>query len=376
MKKFIPIVVLLLSLCPKAEAQWWSAVFGNEPLKISIVLPFSLDSDNPSTDFLDFYSGALSAVESQRSRGRDLDIDVIDFKQFGRSNESVALLSERLKGRDLVIGPANAADIRVVANICKELEIPVVSPLDRNAEALVEGNPYFFQVPVPKDWQIANMIRNIDPYGGTVTVFQSENPDDEYATMVRAALEDAGIGYRTMSYQIAKGIEMSEKLLPSFANGTHHQVIIACEEEAFASDVIRNLNLIARTVDGFEVYASGRIRNFDTIEQDALHNLDVHIFSPYYVDYQDTDTHNFILRYRSLYHTEPTAFSFSGYDITSFFISALCDLRGTFLYYIDYYTMQMTQGSFRFVRKNEGSGYINIRTRDVEYRPDGTTVVY
>ena len=82
MKKFIPIVVLLLSLCPKAEAQWWSAVFGNEPLKISIVLPFSLDSDNPSTDFLDFYCGALAAVESQRSRGRDLDIDVIDFKQF------------------------------------------------------------------------------------------------------------------------------------------------------------------------------------------------------------------------------------------------------------------------------------------------------
>lgn len=376
MKRFIPIVVLLLSLCPRAEAQWWSALFGNEPLRISLILPFAVDEGNPSTDFMDFYSGALTAVETQRNRGRDIDLDVIDFRQYGRSNESLSLLAERLKGRDLVIGPANAEDIRGVAHICREMQIPFVSPLDRGAESLVAGNPYFFQVPVPKDWQIANMIRNIDPYGGTVTVFQTENPDDEYAAKVRAALEDAGIGYRTMSYQIAKGIEMSEKLLPAFENGKRHQVIIACEEEAFASDVIRNLNLIARTVDGFEVYASGRIRNFETIERDALHNLDVHIFSPYYIDYQDTDTYSFILRYRALYHTEPTAFAFSGYDITSFFISALRDLRSTFLHYIDYYTMQMTQGNFRFIKTEEGSGYVNIRTRDVEYRRDGTTVVY
>ena len=376
MKRFIPIVVLLLSLCPRAEAQWWSALFGNEPLRISLILPFAVDEGNPSTDFMDFYSGALTAVETQRNRGRDIDLDVIDFRQYGRSNESLSLLAERLKGRDLVIGPANAADIRGVAHICREMQIPFVSPLDRGAESLVAGNPYFFQVPVPKDWQIANMIRNIDPYGGTVTVFQTENPNDEYAAKVRAALEDAGIGYRTMSYQIAKGIEMSEKLLPAFENGKRHQVIIACEEEAFASDVIRNLNLISRTVDGFEVYASGRIRNFETIERDALHNLDVHIFSPYYIDYQDADTHSFILRYRALYHTEPTAFAFSGYDITSFFISALRDLRSTFLYYIDYYTMQMTQGNFRFIKTEEGSGYVNIRTRDVEYRRDGTTVVY
>ena len=37
--------------------------------------------------------------------------------------------------------------------------------------------------------------------------------------------------------------------------------------------------------------------------------------------------------------------------------------------------MDLLQNSIRFVKTNEEGGYVNVHTRDIEYRPDNTVKV-
>ena len=39
------------------------------------------------------------------------------------------------------------------------------------------------------------------------------------------------------------------------------------------------------------------------------------------------------------------------------------------------YPMDLLQNSIRFVKTNEEGGYVNVHTRDIEYRPDNTVKV-
>ena len=375
-RRLSTIVAALLLACVSFDAgAQFSWLFGRtpQPLKVALVLPFRIYSDKPSSNFMDFYCGALMAVEEQRDRKRDIVLEVIDYSQYGTKPAELETL---LADCDLVVGPVDPADVAKVAEICHRREIPFVSPLDRNTAHLARSNPYFFQVPVSNEHQISNLISNLDGGNCRVTLIEDSNPDD-FAKSVKAALNEEGIRFRRVSYQISRGRIIVDSLRRALSPNMRNQVIIASETEAFASDVARNLNLIARSENlDLEVYASGRIRNFDTIDPEVLYNINTHFSTSYYIDYYDEQTHSFILKYRALYNGEPSPFSFSGYDIFTFFISALCDLKGTFFDYIDFYTLHLRQGNFRFRRYGYSGGFENTRTRDVEYTRDGKVSVY
>ena len=49
------------------------------------------------------------------------------------------------------------------------------------------------------------------------------------------------------------------------------------------------------------------------------------------IDYKDKDVIEFIKKYRAKYHTEPTDFSFRGYDCFFYFLNGLKELGPDFI---------------------------------------------
>ncbi len=371
MKRLRAILLIVLCACISLNA-------GARSVKVALILPFDVDSGNPNTNYLDFYAGALLAVENQRNAGVDIHLTVIDLPDL---MEDDAEFTDDLFRNDVMIGPVSAAEMTLFQRICKIFRIAFVSPLDPAAEEYAGDNPYFFQIPTSPERQAANLVARLKAEGdGPVTLFSNPVSPQEIQLEERyeKALTAAGIAYRKISYEVLRGRLITEELRAQMAPGGEslpQRVLIASEDEAFASDVVRNMSLLAISGIPVTLYAPNRLRNFETIDVANLYKLGLRISTPYYVDYTQEATRDFVLKYRALYGTEPSQYAFQGYDVLTYFIATLNDLGDAFFDFVEYYPMDLLQNSIRFVRSEEEGGYVNVHTRDIEYRPDNTVKV-
>ena len=120
------------------------------------------------------------------------------------------------------------------------------------------------------------------------------------------------------------------------------------------------------------MYAPSRVRTFETVDGSAYHKSQLHISSPYYVDYESDLVKSFIRAYRALYRTEPTQFAFQGYDLTRYF-AALCAKYGhrwtRALKWVDDSGLHT---DFHFEESRDGS-FRNTAIRRIVYNTDYST---
>lgn len=369
MKRFIIIATILLSACGfnDAHAQLFNFFPRKRPVKLALVLPFNSAADNPSRDCMDFYSGALMAAEAKKAEGVNIRLKVIDL---ATAKAAPAKFKEDIAECDAVIGPITYEDIKTILPYCKSAGVAMVSPLDHKAAALARTEPLFFQVPTPARRQALNMAESLlYNESGMVTVFYKSR-SEAYTNDVFSALDSAHVPYRKISYNVQRGRVITDSLRNALKPTARHHIIIASEDEAFASDAARNLNLLKRNNIPITVYGSSKLRNFETIDADVLYNLNLHVSTGYFIDYKNTETQNFVLKYRALFHAEPSQYAFSGYDIFTFFISAFNDLSNSFFEFVPYYTLNLLQCNIMFKKSTPDGGYVNSRTRDVELNND------
>lgn len=341
----------------------------SSPLKITMILPLKAGSDAPSANYFDFYSGALMALEESKRDGRFIELNVHDLSAVRDAGEITGLSSFRAS--DIIIGPADASAIEPFAAAAKEFRIPFVSPMDQKADKYLEDNEYFFQVPASAEIQMENMIRHLEyaPGDRVMLFYNSSMSEAQYVNSLKEILDVSGIKYKEVSYDILNGRTIVESVKESLSLTSVNKVIVASEVEAFASDVVRNMKVLSLPPEKYpiQVYCSNRLRNFDTIDTDTFYEVSAHISAPYYVDYSDAATKDFILRYRAMFNAEPTPYSYQGHDITAFFVEALHNFGKDIVRYADRLGARLLQCDIRFEQTSEGSGWYNAATRDIVY---------
>ena len=152
-----------------------------------------------------------------------------------------------------------------------------------------------------------------------------------------------------------------------------NHLMIASESEAFVNDVIRNINLMVHEKYDVAVYASSKIRGFETIEGENLHNANLHVSTSYYIDYDQKEVQDFIMEYRALFNTEPTPFAFQGYDIMMYFAGICSKYGNAWPSMLPFEDEEMLQSGFKFSRVSVGMseiGFVNTAIRRVTYGPD------
>ena len=347
-------------------------LFRKNSVDISLLLPLAAgDSTSGSRSNMDFYSGALLAARQLGKEGVGIDLSVYDV-----ADGQMHITEDRLKSSDVVIGPVSAGDLgRLLASAPNSTYI--VSPLDHRAEPLALSYKNFIQAPSSSAAQYADLADWIreekSPHDTVIIIHEKGIKDRTGINTLTQGLKENGIGFQTFSYNILEGRDIPDSLRSRMTLTARNHLMIASESEAFVNDVIRNINLMVHEKYDVAVYASSKIRGFDTIEGANLHNVNLHVSASYYIDYDQKEVQDFIMAYRALFNTEPTPFAFQGYDIILYFAGICSKYGNAWPAMLPLEEEELLQSGFRFSRVVVGQsevGFANTAIRRITYGPD------
>lgn len=334
-------------------------------VNLAIVMPFMVGTAKPSSSSIDFYCGALLAARDLGNDGTDINIDVYDVEDQSRS-----ITAGIVSDLDFVVGPLSPNDIRRTYTAIGS-DIVLISPLDPKGVELTEEYPKLIQVPTPHDFQYADLAQWIadesKPGDRTILVTEKGARSSDAMTSLVNMIDLSGLKYTTVSYSLLEGRDIIGSLKKATEEGAEHtnRFIIASESEAFVNDVFRNISLLSRENRRVEIFCHSKVRGYD-IEVESLHNNDLHVSLAYYIDYNSPDVIRFVKQYRALFNTEPTQFSFQGYDIVKYFSSLCAEYGDSWFNALGNVKKTMLQTTFDF---RDGSR-INEGVRRIEYEPD------
>lgn len=334
-----------------------------------LVMPFDAHGLKPRSGSIDFYSGTLMAVKELGDRGADIDLNVYDA-----SGGVIPVTEERLGLSDIVIGPVSAGDLAKTLDKCPDHTF-IVSPLDHRAEYLASEHANFIQVPTPSLLlyeDLAEWIREDRQSEDekVIVIYEKGARNIETMGVMSTILEKDGIPFSTFSYSILEGRDVQEPLMQMMNQNAANRVLVMSESEAFVNDVVRNLNLLIHSEYDVVLYGPSKIRSFETIEVDNLHNTRLHTSIAYYVDYDDPAVMDFVRKYRALYNTEPTPYAFQGYDIASYFLGMVSEYGKDWTARLETNEKEMLQADFRFIKEEGKEGCVNSGIRRIVYGPD------
>lgn len=334
-------------------------------VNLAIVMPFMAGTAKPSSSSIDIYCGALLAARDLGNDGTDINIDVYDVADQSRS-----ITAGIVSDLDFVVGPLSPNDIRrTYAAIGSD--IVLISPLDPKSVELTEEYPKLIQVPTPHDFQYADLAQwiadEVKPGDRTILITEKGARSSDAMTRLVNMIDLSGLKYTTVAYSLLEGRDIIGSLKKATEEGAEHtnRFIIASESEAFVNDVFRNISLLSRENRRVEIFCHSKVRGYD-IEVESLHNNDLHVSLAYYIDYNSPDVIRFVKQYRALFNTEPTQFSFQGYDIVKYFSSLCAEYGDSWFNALGNVKKTMLQTTFDF---RDGSR-INEGVRRIEYEPD------
>lgn len=356
------------SLSVKEDDRPW--IFSpKETVEMTMILPLKAGEENSSRNNLDFYCGALLAVYDLAEKGISTDLNIYDS-----TDGSHTLNEADLDRSDVVIGPIASSDLSRLLEVAPEKTM-IVSPLDQRAESLASRHSNFIQAPTPHRLQyndLVNWIKEDTQATDTVIVFTEKGAARTEAARQMIELTDsASISYIPFSYSILEGRDVLDPLKEKMTLTGINRILIASESEAFVNDVVRNLNILIHEKYNIVLYAPSKIRSFETIEVENFHNTSLHVSLGYFIDYENPQVKDFLLKYRALYNTEPTQFAFQGYDLTTYFIGSCSRYGNRWPEMLSSSDAYMLQSTFKY-RKVGDEGYVNNGVRRIVYGKDWT----
>lgn len=332
-----------------------------------ILMPFNASGEKRNESCMDFYCGALLAARELGENGLEIDLSIYDT-----GNGTIPVTQSRLDMTDIVIGPLASGGLETVASKVSSGTF-VISPLDHKAESLAEKYQNFIQVPSSGKSQLLDLAEWISGEmtgdDRIVVIHEKSLAGSENADMISGMLTDRGMKFSRFSYSILEGRNILDTLSALMTRTAMNRIIVASESEAFANDVIRNLNLLIHNKYRITLYSTSKIRSFETTDIDNLHNASLHVSTSYYIDYDRKDVQDFLLKYRAFFNTEPSAFSYQGYDIMKYFSGMISRYGDMWPSMLEREKADMLQSDFEFRKFPEG-GYSNCGVRRIIYGTD------
>lgn len=150
----VPSLVNSIPQETKKEYVTLSKKIGNSGVKkLVLFMPFNMskiegDTINSTSDrlkkdkflnmTLDFYSGALMAIDSAKSLGIPIDVKIFDSQETKNTSNVASIIKENhLEDSDAIIGPFYQNNAEETAKILGLNNVPVISPLSKDL-----GDPY------------------------------------------------------------------------------------------------------------------------------------------------------------------------------------------------------------------------------------------
>ena len=322
-----------------------------------------------SDNFVEFYAGVLMAVADMKDQGMSIDLSVHDVSETGDMDD--LLSGGKLYNTDLILGPVYAQAIERVLPYAQRHSINLVSPLDPRAEHLLPSHPGLFQVSPSFVCQQVKLLTDLSPDDPVLFVYDSSGVEaalsDSYAELL-SSFNDV----TTFPYKVEKGSAMRDTLAGLLAADLPFRVVVASNNEALVTDFTSNLSSVYSNLklkSPLTLYGQARWRNFENVDLEFFHAMNLRLVTPFFVDYKDTTVQEFVARYLADFKTEPSQFAFQGYDVAKYFLTALHHYGPHFENCISLLQVKLLQGNYNFRRITPGGGFINTSPSRIHYTP-------
>jgi hypothetical protein len=335
-----------------------------------------------SIDFLEMYEGILLASDTLRALGLNINLHIYDIKDD--TIEITRLIkSGKLSDMDLIIGPVYSHNLSIVSEYAKELGIPVVSPVPlMNNSALVK-NPTLYMASSSLEIAQKALAKKISEYYDYNIVFihaDSLGVDQDVKRFKNLIFTELSykLPYEDIKFKEFLFYSRSmfnndsiNRLSHALSEQSKNLIVIASEEPSVISEVI---DIISGLTRRFNIKLLGYpvIRDLDRLDQKELFDIDILVYSPYWIDYSKNNVRQFNLDFMQKFHTQPLekSYAWQGYDIAFYFLSGLAMHGKSFIDHPEIHNPDLLQSEFDFRRKSSADGFENHKLFMVRYTKD------
>ena len=357
-------------------------IYPGDTLHIGVFLPFctaknlELQEQN-NTDKLytltkmsvEFMRGFELAMDSLKMKGYHVNVHYFDNENDTNVLKTILNETDFFKF-DLFVGPLYQVNFKLVAEKAKELQIPIVSPVKVSSRLLLD-NTFVIKSHASSPSQIIYMSKFLGANykDSNLVIFSGGTPTDKrYSSIFQKYLNNS----------VNDSIAIHRIWTPSKANyqahitkGKHNYVALISSDEAFVSSTLSVFYRLMDEKTQISVFGIDSWQKFGSIDFEYLMALNVAYPKQQHVDYENDEVKQFLVKYREHYHTDPSKYVFSSFDIGIYFGTAMFESEGKWEDYISNTPKKGFSLSFDFVKIGAESGFENqggyvLRNEDYE----------
>ncbi len=336
----------------------------NDRKKLVLLLPFNLskiegDTINSTATrlkkdkflnmTLDFYSGALMAIDSAKSIGIPVDISIFDSQETKNSSNINAINEQNsLESADAVIGPFYQNNVEKTAALLKNANVAVISPLSKDVG---ESFPNLFQtIPTTDalkravfDYMIAkggNIIAVVDKKKESARQFIQQN----YSVVQFAALQENG----SLSAESFKKLLVKDKI---------NYIVLASENTGMIKWTMSTMmSVLANYSLELVIFEPNETLDTDEISFENLTKLKL-MYPSIAGENDSVEAQIFKKEYRKKNKIFPNIYATRGFDVTFDTMMRLAQGK-SFQETVDFAATKQVDNKFEYYKKRDG-GYTN-----------------
>ncbi len=309
---------------------------------------------------LDFYSGALMAIDSAKTLGLNIDVKIFDSEESKISSNVASIVEQHsISKADAVIGPFYQQYVEKVAEMLLPANVPVISPLSKeNGKSF----PNLYQAMPPADFTKGAMMDFMRQKAGNILVVNDPKRQTNREFITKNYAEAR---YVNVSETGAVDIENLKSLL---VRDKVNYIVLDTEKTGM---ILSTTNALLAEMANFQIQIA-IIEPNETLDFEEVSMKRLTILKLLYPSLTRENTtpqgQQFENAYKAKNKIFPSQFAVRGFDVTfdtmlrlsqgkSFADSALQDKT------------QQVESKFEYAPK-EGEGYTNKGVYILEYQED------
>jgi ABC-type branched-subunit amino acid transport system substrate-binding protein len=282
-----------------------------------------------SREGMDFYEGLQYSLAHTHSKQK------IEFLTFDtENNDSVVqelLKLDALKRCDLIIGPTNTSEAKLVAAFCKRNHIINIQPFVAS-KSISYDNPYLVRLVPTIDAHLQKEYEMVmDSFSDkNIIVYTTKHEHDLSAAK---QLDTLFRSYNAMNTGSSKlkytFVNTGDSSLPAARRSLNYHllpkeqniVLMTCYEEPMVNSMLRTAK------ENMVIFGMPTWIDAEQIRADYLSNAQPYFTDNFYADTSKAIVNDFIKDYTDTYNQRPSRYSYMGYDAMNY-LSLIFDRYG------------------------------------------------
>ncbi|HMK05907.1 MAG TPA: LysM peptidoglycan-binding domain-containing protein, partial [Flavobacterium sp.] len=309
---------------------------------------------------LDFYSGALMAIDSAKTLGLNIDVRIYDSEESKMaSNVANVVKNNKLETADAVIGPFYQQYVEKVAELLNEKDVPVISPLSKEI-----GKSYsnLFQAMPPSDFAKSAMFDYMMSKAGNIIVVSDPKrlANKEFISKKCPAAKFVGLTETgALDVENLKSLLVKDKL---------NFVVLDSERTGM---ILGTTNALLNEIANFQIQLviieANETLDFEEISMTRLTILKM-LYPSLTRENISPEAAIFERNYRAKNKVFPSQFATRGFDVTFDTLLRLAQDK-TFMASANDDKTEQIESKFEYAKK-DSEGYVNKGVYIMQYQED------